>query len=332
MMQLKQKQGRIMLHEKKHFATFGGTSKNGHLCQPGLILEQLKQAVQDKGWHGRHVCLAMENRACYMRTITMPQLKKRELKQALFWEAKKHLPFNIDEAVVSYINIALRPGQVPATSNYLLAATPKETANMYTSLAAEAGLIPISLETPSTAWLRSITGIAVNNNHSTQKHRLFVDCGYSTTLLLLTLDNRYCFHRIIHLGIKHFIQAVQVRYGRETQEALRYVYSKGDLAEKGLLTEAGKLAYSINESLGYWSELYRDNPLKPAGLTLSGGGMLIPELALYLQQKLGVKTSLYNPFASINCGHGEDDSGLNNKHENTLFSTAHGLSLRGWLK
>ncbi len=334
MLQLKAKRGQILVQEKIHFATPGQYFTTSRLSQPSLLLEQLERALAGGNWHGRRACLAMDSRACYMRTVNLPQLKKRELKQAMLWEAKKHLPFNADEAVVSFMPIGAASGKIPATVKYLLAAAPKETADLYTSLASKAGLVPLSLETPPTAWLRSIARLPGHGNSGIHQHRLIIDCGYNSTLLLLTLNHRYCFHRVIHPGIKQFIQAARAGRSGGLKESLRLIYTQGSLAEKGLLPEAVKMVRSIKDSLGYWAELGKHDqqgPINPVALLLSGGGALIPGLALYLHQELGLKTMLLNPFTAVS-GSSNEDADSRKNLEDILFSTAHGLALRGWLK
>lgn len=274
----------------------------------------------------------MDSRACYMRMLTLPPLKKRELKQALFWEARKHLPFNPEDAVISYLPVDTKPNLEGQAQRYLLAATLKETANLYTGLALQAGFKPVSLEPPATAWLRFISGRPPLTDMKAAACRLHIDCGYSTTTLLLTVNGRYSYHRFLHLGIYHFCRAASPGKISDLNEALRIVYDRRSLPEKGLLAEAEKLARGIGESLAYWSDLNRDIQLKPGTMELSGGGLLIPGLVSYLQHNLGLKPHFFDPFRANGTHPGEQIPGHRGDRLDLLFATAHGLALRGWLR
>ncbi len=328
MLQLKNRRGQLRTQARSHFPTPREAFTNGHISKADLLIKPLQQAARVKQWRGRKVCLSMDSRACYMRMLTLPPLKKGELKQAIFWEARKHLPFNPEDAVISYMPVDPGPDGV---QKYLLAATLKETANQYTSLALQAGFKPLSLEPPATAWLRSIAGHPLLEESKAADCRLYLDCGYSATTLLMTVNGSYGYHRFLHPGIYHFCRAAGTEGKSDLSEALRLVYDRRGLSEKGLLAEAEKLLHGVVESLAYWSDLNREASLKPAAMALSGGGLLIPGLASYLQQNLDLALSFFDPFRANGAQPLEKKSGRRGELT-PLFATAHGLAIRGWLR
>lgn len=328
MLQLKNRGGHLRTQARSHFPTPREAFTNGRICNADLLIKPLQRAIRTKQWRGRKVCLTMDSRACYMRMLTLPALKKGELKQAIFWEACKHLPFKPEDAVISYMPVDLNPDRV---QKYLLAATLKETANQYTNLALQAGFKPLSLEPPATAWLRSIAGYPILTGIKAADCRLYLDCGYSTTTLLMTVNGSYSYHRFLHPGIYHFCRAANPGGKSELSEALRLVYDRRSLSEKGLLAEAEKLVHGVVESLAYWSDLNREDSLKPEAMALSGGGLLIPGLASFLQQNLELELSFFDPFRTKGAQHLEQKSGSRGELI-PLFATAHGLAIRGWLR
>lgn len=274
----------------------------------------------------------MDSRACYTRVLTLPPLKNRELKKALLWEAEKNLPFRIEDAVISSMSLDTEPTRGRPAYSYLLAAVLKETADRYAGLAQKAGFNPVSLEIPLTAWLRSLSACPANEKPGAKDYRLFIDCGYSSTLLLLTAGRSYCFHRILRHGIKNFCRIAGPGTEAGMGAALRLVFNRGNLSEKNLLDEAARLARGISASLAYWSDLSMEGPLSPVSLELSGGGMLIPGLPSYLQQELGLKARFYDFYRDLNYNQKGSGPGPVFEHRDVLYSAAHGLVLRGWLK
>ncbi len=332
MLQLKQRRGALELHAKHHFPTALETQRNIEAINAEQILPELKRAARAKGWRGKKACLAMDSKSCYLRMLALPPLRARELKQAVLWEARKHLPFNSEDAVISFMPLDKKGDRDNRVHRYLLAATLKERANFYTSLASKAGFHSVSLEAPATALLRSISARPLFAGTAASGCRLFVDCGYSSTLLLLTVNGRYCQHRLLHLGVNNFSRAVASGSSDNLKEALRTVYGGGVFSDEGLHKEAAKLIRSISESLAYWSGLNREQPFLTETIELSGGGMLIPGLATCLQQELGIKLHCYKlPCAPPGVRQG-DEPGRPGSNHGALFSPACGLALRGWLR
>lgn len=332
MLQLKQQRGRCFVHDQCHFPTPLKAAQGKHVIEPQQLLEQLRQAKHKHQWRGNRACLSMDNRTCYTRTVSLPPLKTRDLKAAVLWEAGNLFSFEIEEAVVSWMWIGTESNRGRRIDRYLIAAARKETADFYTGLVQKAGFNPVSLEMPLTALLRSINFRQPLSNTETGKHALFIDCGCNSTLLMLASVGRYCFHRVLNLGAGHFYRAIASDRKGDLKAALRLVYSRGTLAEKGLLAEASRLARGISETLAYWSDLSQNEPVNPAVLDVSGGGILIPGLTAYLHQELGLKSRLYNPVHDLAPARNEQLTGSKNGYQDTIFSAAHGLALRGWLK
>ncbi len=331
MLQLKQKRGKITSHQLCHFPSPPGIMANSDNLKDALVVKNLKKALNDHNWQGKKACLTIDSKVCYLRLITLPVMNKRELKQAVHWEACNCFPVDPDKAVISYMSLDSNTKSKPeATSRYLIAAALKETANRYTDLALQAGLNPLSLEAPSTAFLRSIASRFNLGNNCSEDFHFYIDLGYSSTLLLLIRNGGYCFHRTLQQGIKNISKNIAAKTGSDYKTALRLVFEKGLYHEKNLAAEMENLTRSINDSLAYWSDLNGTTPIAPATLTVSGGGSLIAGLFSHLQQKFGIKPTCDAPFQNFFYGPAKKE--LKTQKQAALFSVAHGLALRGWLK
>ncbi len=331
MLQLKQKRGKIISHQLCHFPSPPGVMDNSDSYKDALLVKNLKKSLNDNNWQGKRACLTLDNKACYLRLITLPAMNKRELKQAVHWEASNCFPLDPDDAVISYMSLDNNTrGKPEASSRYLLAAALKETANRYTDLALQSGLYPLSLETPATALLRSIASRFNLENTCSENFHFYIDLGYSSTLLLLIRNGGYCFHRTLQQGVKNISKNIAAKTGSDYKTALRLVFEKGLYHEKSLAAEIKYLTRSINDSLAYWSDLNGTAPIAPATLTVSGGGSLIAGLSSFLQQSFGIKPGRAVSFQNFFYGPAKKD--LKAQEQAALFSVAHGLTLRGWLK
>ncbi len=330
-LQLKQRSGQISPHQLAHFPSIPGAMTDLDNHREKMMVNNLKKVLNSNNWQGKGACLTLDSKACYLRLIKLPVMNNRELKQAVHWEAGNCFPFGPGEAIISYMNldhkVAGRPGDF---NRYLVAAVLKETANRYTDLTLKAGLNSLSLETPSTALLRSLAGRYDSENDHPKNYHLYIDLGYSSTLLLLCKNGGYCFHRSLPQGIKSIYKSIAVKTGSDHKTALQIVFNKNLDYGKSIATEIEYLIRGINESLAYWSDINQTAPITPSTLTVGGGGSFIAGLALFLQKSFTIKPVLDSPFQGLSNGSSKKE--LMAREQAALFSVAHGLALRGWLK
>lgn len=331
MLQLKQQYGIISPHQLYHFPSPPSLAGADDSSSTALLAGALKKVLNNHNWRGNKAYLTLNSKDCYLRLMTLPAMSKRELKQALYWEASNSFPFDLSEAVISYMSLdQTAKKKKGAPGRYLLAATLKETANRYTDLALQAGLTPLSLETPSTALLRYIASRFNSEISCTKSYHLYIDLGYSSTRLLLTKNGGYCFHRNLQQGIKSICKSILEKTGSDYKTALRLLFEKAFKHEKSLAAEMENLIRSINDSLAYWSFLNGAAPITPATLTVGGGGSLIVGLTSFLQQNLNIQPARDLTFQDLDCRLLKKQ--LKTPEQTALFPVAHGLALRGWLK
>lgn len=330
MLQLQQSRTKTVLFQESFLPTPEGAIVNGIIKEPSLLASHLKQVKEEQAWHGNRVSLCLDSRACYMRTVAMPDMKKNELRQAMRWEAKKHFPLAADEAVISFQQTGCSPRDSGTAREYLLAAAPRDRVEQYTQLALEAGFVLLALEVAPTALLRSVTGSGENYFTDQASHRLVIDCGNSTTELLLLDRNGYCFHRRLNIGITTFCRAAMAANEGDREAALRRTFSRADLSEKGLSHIASRLARGISESLDYWAEQDGHGKITLSAIEAGGGGIFIPGLASYLQHQLRQKFVIYNPLFKISPV--SEPQTAASGQRGALFAVAHGLALRGWIQ
>ncbi len=301
----------------------------GNIVDSDLLIKHLKRAKQKASWHGNRVNLCLNNQACYLRQVTMPEMTGREMSRAMRLEAEKLFPLIIDQAVIAYALINKRTVNGAPAGEYLLAAVSKEIADVYTLIAVKAGFSPASLGVAPLTILQSARYTLTSDHPNIRTPFILIDCGAETTSLLITADHGYLFHRYISIGLNHFIRAVKVRESLNQESAEQQVFSSKSLAQKGLLDLAGKLSRSVAQTLEYYFEHQNHaGHILPSTIAACGGGIFIPGLAAHLQNDLQLKLVLYNPlhpFKNNSAAHRNVS-----KHEGALFTTAHGLALKGW--
>lgn len=330
MLQLRHNRGELNLHRKGIYPTPAGAIVKGRIINSTPLVEQLKRAKERGGWHGNRVNLCINSQACYLRIVTMPEMTGYDLNRAMHLEAERLFPLNIEQAVVTYTLINKKSLKGVPAGEYLLAAVSKTTSDPYLSVAAKAGLNPVSLVIEPLSILQSVRHARAANHFNNRSPFLLIDCGTETTGFLILNSRGYLFHRNINIGLNHFISAVDCRESTDKSAVLRQIFAGGTLDEKGLLAVADRLSNKISRALDYYFE-HGKPPVNnmPQTIAACGGGIFIPGLAAHLQKCLHLKMELYNPLHNLIEDYGPGHSISQN--EGALFATAHGLALKGWV-
>ncbi len=334
MIQLRHKRGRIYLHSRAISPTPAETINNGHLVNPGVLSRELKRLKEKGRWHKNRVNLCLGPQAFYLRRVRLPKMKTKEIGKAMFWEVEKHFPLPAGEAVFDFCPAGGSGKDEEQTSDYLLAAAAKDTADKYTVAVVEAGFFTASLDILPLALSRSLRGSSAGQEGSRLSKkktlRVILDTGFKNSVILITGDNQYLYSRSLKTGIDHFIQTLLRGGTTDYRSAYRKLYEKSPLEGKNLLQAADKFAAIIGHSIAYWADQSECPETVLYSIEFCGGGAFIPGLAAHIERKLSLQRYLYNPLSPFT------GSSLNEQpekfREETLFSAAYGLALRGWLR
>ncbi len=328
-LQLKQHRGRIAIHHRVAFQPSTAYSRQEPGNERKEIIEKLNRCRLESGFRGNRVNLCLSGRDCYMKTLVMPPMKPKELKKALHLEAEKLFPLKAEEAVINYCDNGTANYNGQETRELLLVATTRNKADYYTNLALEAGFDPVSLETEPLSLLRSLyyrspRSLKIN------KPRLLLEIGAGASTLILLAGGLYRHHRVLGPGINSIYHPVASRAEGSVIPAGRRVSGENrEIRKRPVEKAAAQLVRSIEETLEYWAVQGEQDRLKLTSLELCGGGVFIPGLASYLQEKLHLKLCLHDPLRQLA---GSSDHAQAADHSGVVYATAHGLALGGWIR
>jgi len=333
MIQLCHKRGRLCLHCKTISPTPAETFSNGLLVNPDGLSKELARLKEKYRWHKNRINLCLGPQAFYLRRVRLPKMKAKEISKAMFWEVEKHFPLPAADAVFDFCPADSFTAEEKQTSDYLLAAVAKDTADKYTAAAAKAGFFSASLDIQPLALFRSLKGSNTGQESRLPEKkalRVILDTGFKHSIILITGGNQYLYYRSIKTGIDHFCRALLQGGETDYRSAYRKLYEKSPLEGKNLLSAADMFASKIGQSIAYWADQSECPETALYSMEFCGGGAFIPGLASHIEKKLSLKRFLYNPLSPIT------GSSLNKQpeiyREETLFPAAYGLALRGWFK
>jgi len=301
----------------------------GELMDQSLVIEGIQEAVAKAGISTKNVITAVSGRAVIVKKVVMDKMNPDDAKEAIFWEAEQHVPFDIDDVCLDFqiLNEDVGANQM----EILLVAAKKEMVNQHAGLIREAGLNPLIIDVDSFAIQN-----AVEATSDTDEDRGLVtgliNIGSDVTNINIVQNNVPYFTRDLSVGSNVFVEAVQRELGVSFDEAEGYLSGINTIEDEErfrqiIANAANDISMGIERSIAF---------LKTAGdaehidqVILSGGGACVPGLKETLSQRHEVEFKTNNAIARI----ARSDSLFDNTGEDIekvgpLLTVALGLALR----
>lgn len=247
----------------------GGTVRNARALAPALRL-----GLRSAGIRGGRAVVGMGGRTALVRTFLLPPMPQDELKSAVKWEAERHLPLRIDEAVLDaqVVREVTEDGQ--RRVEVLMAAVPERDALAFYEVAHEAGLDVAALEVSSLALTRVLA--------DTGALTAAVDIGADATEIV-----------IVHGALPPVCRSLPI--GADQLSAAADVPAAPEPAS----TAPGwhELLEVLTLSIEYFqAQAHRE---KVARVVLTGEGADLPDATQLLTAGLGVPVVVGDPFSRL---------------------------------
>lgn len=286
------------------------------------LADVLKKLYSDSRIKNKSIVVGLPEFSVFTRFLEFPGVKREELKDAVFYEAKQYIPVPIEEVRMSYVPIGFN--EAKNAPRVLLVAAPLKIVEMYVNISELAGLDIIAIETESVALGRAMY-------HSTKKkHVVMLDFGANSTDMSIMLDGYLVFSQSISIGSDSLTQAIINKFNFEYQQAEEYKRNYGvteGVLEGKIYQVLSPILESIVLEVRRGIEFYKNKTLAPApgDFFLTGDGALLPGLAEFLSKSLSANASIANPWMNI---------GIDNKFRDIVaksgpsYSVAIGLALK----
>lgn len=238
------------------------------------------------------------------------------------YNAKKHLPFELDEA---YLSWQIIPDGNRKTK-ILLAGAPKAVTDSYTYLLESVGLNPVALEVEAMSLSRAL--ITAGKNYENEA-RALLDIGATRSSLIVYDHNTIQFSTNLEFSgeilTTAIAQELKMEYARAEDAKIKYGLSYCEQYPKYLkivTDQTEKFIGQIKTALTFYKEHFSDaNPV--THITMCGGASSLLHLDATISRKLKITARPGHAWKNLlNARHGQDDTlGL-------AYASAIGLSLR----
>lgn len=280
------------------------------------VAEIIKKVISEAGVSTNKTVAALPNFSVFSSIISLPVMSKKELAQAITWEAKKFVPLPIEEMVLDW-----RPLNNPEDAkakkqkedgldveavdrlkkkqNYqkiLITAAPKDLVDRYVSIFRLANLDLLAMETESFAFERSLVG-------KDPAVIMIVDLGAFSSDIAIVENGIPILSRSIDVGGGTITQAIarslNIEHKRAEQFKRDIGFSSQSLNSVPKIIE-NTISPIINE-IKYSFDLFQGR--QESGIVekiiLTGGSCVLPGLTDYLKSILNINVYIGDPWARI---------------------------------
>jgi len=273
-----------------------GCIVNGEIQQPEMIRKKILYLL---GREGRYkaikspwVVADLPEPKTFLKVITLDANPDQVTEEDVIYQAKKHLPFEIEETYLDWKVLANN-----SESNHakvLVGAVPKVTADSYTYLLESVGLTPLALEIE----VLSIARALVPEHSPEEKASAILDLGATRSSLIFFDHEGVKFSTHLNFSGEILTTAIaqEMKLDYDKAEALKIergiTYSKQDPKYLKIISKfTDELVSEVNKAMSFYQEHFAEtDPIQE--VNLCGGSASLKNLPETISRKLKVRTTV----------------------------------------
>jgi type IV pilus assembly protein PilM len=296
--------------------------KDGVIDKPEVLAKAVKELFES-GLIGqidtRRAAVSIPVARTYNRVMNLPKMNKKDLAEAIRFEAAQYIPVPIDDLYIDY-NIT-REGK--DGFDLLAVAAPKSIVDSYIAFADLVGLEPCILETTISASSRLVA-----NSETQDVPTILIDFG-SLSVDITIYDKQLIVTGTVAGGGDNFTELIaeklhvskQVAHTIKTKYGLSVSKKQKDI-EEALKPILSSLSKEIRKMIRYYNERTKTENRIGQIITM-GGGANMPGLSEYLTSEMRLASRMCNPWTNLSFGRLQPP----NEIEKSMYITAAGLAL-----
>ena len=289
---------------EKPFWTF---EKNSLSLSTQNIAKAIEIIIQEAGIKTRQVIFSVPDFATFFTNFELPMMTKKELEQAVQYEAKQHIPLSLKEV---FLDWQVTEGKVLREKEksfaqqekikILLVAVSNEIIKQYQEIAKISQLKLVSLEAEVFSLAR------VLNKKNEKGPIALIDIGArSTTCSIIKagkLENSYSFEMSGEELDEKIAEKFKISYVEAEKLKKKYGLLVGNEEDKSkdfrqiLFPLIDVILIEIEKT---FNNFYKKEGIDIQKIILTGGGILLPGLKEYFQIKLKREIVIFQPFSVL---------------------------------
>jgi len=328
----------------------------GMILEPNALADEIRLLVEEAGAKKRRVITALANQVAITRIISVPRMERKELEEAIRWEAERYIPFPLEEVVLDF-DLLDDPSELEEGEEMevIIAAAKEEVVVQLAETLYAAGLNPVAIDLKPFAGLRTIEPFLSPQENEAEENEVapittYLEIGAESSSLVFLRGERPLLVRALRIAGNHFTQAIAKAFGLDLERAehIKREYALATLSteDEAAMAEMEErtdgpspaqiydaihpilldLTTEVRRSFDFFRSQFEEHHLHQA--YLAGGGSKLKGLKGLLSDALGITFVEINPWSQIKIDESRFD--LNHLHEvGPEFVVPVGLALRG---
>lgn len=327
-LELSMKNGRYWVESYALVPLPEGSVVEKNILNPEAVADSLERAMNLANTQTKNAAFAVPTSMVITKVIEMDaDMSSEEREIQIREDAEQYIPFPLDEASLDF---EVLPDRLPNSNraNVLLVATRFENVEARAEVLRMANLVP---------KIGDVESFAMENAFKVFSDTLpmgvntvgILDIGHSMTTLSVLQNNKIIYTREQVFGGKQLTQEIQNRYGLSFEEAGRAKKTRtlpDDYDVEVLEPFLEAVVQQAARSLQFFFSSSQFNEIDH--ILLAGGNANIPGLAKLLQQKLGYRVTVANPFLQMGFAPQIDIKKIENDASSLMVAC--GLALRSF--
>lgn len=298
-LELSVKNGRYWVESYGLSPLLDGSVVEKNILNPEAVADALERAVNIGNPQSQNVAVAVPTSMVIHKIIEMDaDMSDEEREVQIRMDAEQYIPFPLDEVSLDFEVLKDKLAN-PNRVNVLLVATRAENIDSRIEVLEIAGLSPKIADVESYAIERAFDVFSDTLPIGVNLVGI-LDIGHTMTTLSVMQNGKIIYTREQVFGGKQLTQDVQNRYGLSYDEAGRAKKDRtlpDDFETEVLMPFLEAVVQQAARSLQFFFSSSQFNEIDH--ILLAGGNANIPGLAKLLQQKLGYRVTIANPFLQM---------------------------------
>lgn len=274
----------------------------GTIIDSAAVAETIKLVFDENKISNKNVVISISGNSVIIKKISLPSMETEELAESIIWEAKHNIPYPYEETNVDYAIIKPPEATEQKTLDILLVAAKKDKISNYSNTVLQAKKNLEAIEVDVFALQNSFE---INYpEYFQQKNVAIVNLGANITNVLIIARGAPQLFRDLALGGVFITENLSKDLNISIEDAEKVLK---DLPVKDISPEQIKtvlhsniqnLLDEIEKTFSFYEAIEKEEK-KIENILLAGGLAKLSDLVAQFEQRLAVKTELFNPFRRI---------------------------------
>lgn len=270
---------------------------DGILQDPHAVSQVITRLFQNLQIKNKKVAISMSGYSVIVKKINLAVMSDQELAKHIHSEAEQYIPFDIDDVYLDFQDLKTNtPGS--DRTDVMLVAAKKEVVDGYLSMLKELGLQPVLVDVDAFALENSFaySGGGMGENVA------LVDIGATKMSINILAHGTSILARDVVMGSRQITEQIHQQCGFDPEEAEAVkIGRQGPGEQQACLEEifaknCTQWILEIKKALDFYLAGHAEEGIDR--LVLSGGGSRIKGFSQFLQEETGIKTEIFDPFAT----------------------------------